>query len=148
MDRDRVLPGYNGFSMLPGKIDLFVDELISLANAGKYGYDYVKDKARIGMTTDFRNAWAMKTPPPEDYVDYLNLLRTIGHQLEHVASFNRTVVRAKDSSYLDKSHDWHTSTKQQRKDRKGSGPRSPEPTSPALWSFDFQNQTMQKHTKI
>ena len=52
--------------MQPGKIDLFADELIRLANELKYGRDYVKDKARVGMTTDPRNAWAMKAPHPED----------------------------------------------------------------------------------
>jgi len=118
-DRDRALFKWNGLSMQLGKIDLFVDELIWLANELKYGGDYVKDKAHVGMTTDFCNAWAMKTPHPEDYVDYLNLLRNTGHQLEDVASFNRTVVRAKDSSHCDKSDDRHTSTKKQRKEKKG-----------------------------
>ena len=130
-DRDRALCEWNGLSMQPGKIALFLDELIRLANELKYGGDYVKDKARVGMTTDLRNAWAMKTPHPEDYVDYLNLLRNTGHQLEDVASFNRTVVRVKDSSYRDKSDDRDTSTKKQRKERKVSGPRNPKPTNPA-----------------
>jgi len=85
--------------MQPGKID-FVDELIWLANELKYGGDYVKDKARVGMTTDLRNAWAMKTPHPEDNVDYLNLLRNTRHQLEDVASFNRTVVRVKKTPLI------------------------------------------------
>jgi len=69
-DRDRALCEWNGLSMQPGKIRLFVDELIRLANELKSGADYVKDKARVRMTTDLCNAWAMKTPPPEDYVDY------------------------------------------------------------------------------
>ena len=94
-----------------------------------------KDKARVGMTTDLRNAWAMKTAHPEDYVGYLNLLRNTGHQLEDVASFNRTVVRAKDSSHHHKSDDRHTSTKKQRKERKGSGPHNPKPINPAPQSF-------------
>jgi len=42
--------------MQPGKIDLFVEELIRLANKLKYCGDYVKNKARVGMTTDLRNA--------------------------------------------------------------------------------------------
>ena len=70
-DRDRALREWNGVSMQRGKIDLFVDELIQLANELKYGGNYVKDKAHVGMTTDIRNTWAMKTPHPEDYVDYL-----------------------------------------------------------------------------
>jgi len=120
--------------MQPGKIDLFVDELIRLANELKYGKDYVKDKARVGKTADLRNAWAIKTPNPADYVHYLNLLRNTGHQLEAVASFNCKVVRAKDSSHLDKSDDSQTSTKKQRKETKGSGSRNPKPTNQAPWS--------------
>jgi len=42
--------------MQPGKINLFVDELIQLENKLKYGGNYVKDKARIGRTTDLHNA--------------------------------------------------------------------------------------------
>jgi len=130
-NRDRALREWNALSMQPGKSDLFIDELIRLANELKYGGDYVKDKARVGMTTDLRNAWAMKTPHTEDYFDYLNLLRNTGHQLEDVASFNRTVGRVKDSSHRDKSDDRNTSTKKQRKERKGSAPRNPKPTNPA-----------------
>jgi len=54
--------------MQPGKIAqaLFVDEFIRCANELKYGGDYVKEKARVAMTTDLRNAWAMKTLYPED----------------------------------------------------------------------------------
>jgi len=121
--------------MQPGKIDLFVDELIPLANPLKYGEDYVKDKARVGMRTDLCNAWAMRTPHSEDYVDYLNLLQNTGHQLEDVASFHRTVVRAKDASHRDKSDDRRTSTKKERNKRKGSGPRNPKPTNPAARAF-------------
>jgi len=130
-DRDCALRDWNGLSMQPGKNDLFVDELIRLANELKYGGDYVKNKAQVRMATALCNAWAMKTTHPEDYVDYLNLLRNTGHQVEDVASFNRTVVRAKDSSHLDNSDDRHTCTKKQMKERKGSGPRNPKPTNPA-----------------
>jgi len=91
-------------------MDLFVDELIGLGNELKYCGDYVKNKAHVRMTTDLRNAWAMKTPHPEDYVDYLNRLGNTGHQLEDVTSFNHTVVRTKDSSHRDKSDDRYTST--------------------------------------
>jgi len=129
--QDRALRAWNSLSMQPGKGDLFVDELIQLAYQLKYGGDYVKHKAGVGMTTDLRNAWAMKPPHPEDYVDYLNLLRNTGHQLEDVASFNRAGVRTKDSSHRDKSDDRHTSTKKQGKERKGSGPHNPKPTNPA-----------------
>jgi len=134
-DRDPALGDWNGLSMEPGKIHLFGDELIRLPNELQYGDDNVKDKTRVGMTTDLCNAWAMKTPPPEDYVDYLNLLRNRCHQLEDVASFTRTVVRAKECSHRDKSDDRYTATKKQRTERKGSGPHNPKPTTPAPWSF-------------
>jgi len=121
--------------MQAGKFDVSVDELILLANELKYGGDYVKDKARVGMTSDLCTARAMKTPHPEDSVDYLNLLQNTGYQLEDVASFNHMVVRAIYSSRGDKSDDRHTSTKKQRKERNGSRPRNPKPTNPAPQSF-------------
>ena len=116
-------------------MDLFVDELIWLGKELKYGGDYVKDRAGVGMTTDLRNALAMKTTHPEDYFDYLNPLRHTGHQLADGASFNQTVVKAKDSSHRDKTDDRHTSTKKERNEEKGSGPRNPKPINQAPWSI-------------
>ena len=87
------------------------------------------------MTTNLRNTWTIKTPHPEDYVDYLNLVRNTGHQLEDVAFFNCKVVRARDSSHHDKSDDRHAFTKKQRKERKDSTCRNPKLTNPALQSF-------------
>ena len=55
-NQDRALPKWNGLSVQPGKINLFVDELIQLGNELKYGGDYVKNKAHIGMTTNLCNA--------------------------------------------------------------------------------------------
>jgi len=52
--------------MRPAKIDLLIDALIRLTNELKYSGDHVKDKARVGMPTDLRKAWARKTPHPED----------------------------------------------------------------------------------
>jgi len=86
----------------------------------------------------------MKPPHPKEYVDYQNLLRNTGHQLEDVASFNRTIVRAKDSSHRDKSDDRHSSPKKKRKERKGSGPRNPKPTNPTPRSF---RQPESEHAK-
>jgi len=107
--------------MQAGKFDVSVDELILLANELKYGRDYVKDKAHVGMTSDLYNARAMKTPHPEDSVDYLNLLQNTGYQLEDVASFNHMILRATCSSHHDPSDDRHTSTKKERKERKRFG---------------------------
>jgi len=129
-------------------IDLLVDKPMPLANELKYGGDYVKDKARMGKTTDPCNVWDMKTQHPEDYVDYLNLLRNTGHQSQDFASINRTVVRAKDSSHRNKNNDRHNSTKKQRKERKGSGTRNPKHTNPGPGPSDYQNQSMQKRMMI
>jgi len=96
---------------------------------------YVQDKAGVGMNTDLHNALAMKTPQPEDYVAYLNLLQNTGHQLEDVASFNHTVIRAKDSSHRDKRNNRHTSTKKQSQERRGLGPRNPKLSNPGPRSF-------------
>ena len=40
------------------------------------------------MIADIRGAWALKTPHPESYIDYINLLKQTGHQMEDVVSFN------------------------------------------------------------
>jgi len=134
--------------MQPGKLDLFVDEVIRLANKLKYGGDYVKDMARVGMTTDLCNAWAMKTPHPKDYVDYLNLLENTGHQLQDVASFNRTVGRAKNSSHRDKSDDRHTSTRSRERREKVRALVIPNIPTQRRGLSDRQNQSMQKRIKI
>jgi len=44
----------------------------------------VNNKASVGMPTDLSNPWAMKTLHEEDYVDYLNLWRNTGEQLQDV----------------------------------------------------------------
>jgi len=81
----------------------------------------VKDKTRIGMTLEFRNAWTMKTPHRENYMDYLDLLQQTGHQLEDVLSFNRTITRDNHSSHNDKSDERDSTSKNQRKKEKVSG---------------------------
>jgi len=63
-DRDRALRKWNDWTMKSGKINHFCDELMRLALELGYRGNFVKDKARVGITTDFRNAWALKTPLP------------------------------------------------------------------------------------
>jgi len=133
--------------MQPGKIHLFVDEVIQLANKLKYGGDYVKDKARVGMTTDLGNAWAMKTPHPEDYVDYLNLRRNTGHQLED-ASFNRTVVRAKDSLIVTRATIGIPPLRSRERREKVRALVIPNLPTQRRSLSDSQNQSMQKRIKI
>ena len=110
-----------------GKIDHFCDELMRLALELGYSRNFVKDKARVGITTDLRNTYALKTPLPEEYVKYVNLLRQTGDQLEDVASFNHPVTREKHHSKPEKSDDRQSSAKRQRKDRKGLVPRQQKP---------------------
>jgi len=110
-----------------------------------YSGNFVKDKARVGISTDLRNAWALKTPLPDQYVEYINLLRQTGHQLEDVAYFNPTVTREKHHSKPEKSDDRQLSPKRQRKDRKGSGPRQQKPRNNASGSSRPQET---EHTKI
>jgi len=120
--------------MKSGKMDHFCDELMRVALELGYSGNFVKDKARVGITTDLRNAWALKTPLPDEYVEYINLLRQTGHQLEDVASFNRTVTKEKHHSSPEKSDDRQSSAKKQRKDRKSSGPRQQKPRNHASGS--------------
>jgi len=84
--------------MKSGKIDPFCDELMRLALQLGYSGNFIKDKARVGINTDLRNAWGLKTRLPDEYVEYINLLRQTGHQLEDVTSFNRTVTKEKHHS--------------------------------------------------
>ena len=74
-DRDRALRERNDLSMKCGKIDHFCDDLMRLALQLGYSGNFVQDKARVGITTALRNAWALKTPLPDEYVEYINLLR-------------------------------------------------------------------------
>jgi len=83
--------------------------------------NFVKDKAHIGVTTDLPNTWALKTPLPDDYVEYINLIRQTSHQLKGITAFNSMVKRGQHYSKLEKSDDRQTSSKRQRKDRKGPG---------------------------
>jgi len=66
--------------MKPRKINHLCDKLMRLALELGYSGNVVKDKARAGITTDLRNAWALKTALPDEYVEYINLLRQTGHQ--------------------------------------------------------------------
>jgi len=55
--------------MKSGKIDDFCDKLMRLALELGYSGNFVKDKVRVGITKDLRNAWAIKTPLPDEYVE-------------------------------------------------------------------------------
>jgi len=132
-------------TMKSGKIDHFCHELMRLALELGYSGNFVKDKARVRITTDLRNAWALKTPLPDYYVQYINPLPQTGHQLEDVASFNRMVTKEKHHSRPEKSDDRQSSAKRQRKDRKGSGPRQQKPGNYVSGTSRPQET---EHTKI
>jgi len=133
-DRDRALREWNDLTMKSGKIDDFYDELMRLALELGYSGNFVKEKARVGITPDLRNAWALKTPLPDEYIEYINLLRQTAHQLEDVASFNRTVTKEKHHSRPERSDDRQSSAKRQLKDRKSSGPHQQKPRNLASGS--------------
>ena len=110
-DRDRALREWNDLTMKSGKINRFCDELMRLALELVYSGNFVKDIAHLGITTDLRNAWALKTQLPHEYVECINLLRQTGYQLEDVASLNHTVTREKHHSRPEKSDDGQSSAK-------------------------------------
>jgi len=88
----------------------------------------VKDRVRIGMTDVLNAAWSMKSPHPVAYMDYLDLLRQTGHQLEDASNFRTEVQKEPNSLKCVKSHDRHTSERKgQRKEKKARGPRQQKP---------------------
>jgi len=114
--------------MKDGKVDRFIDELIRLAAVLGYSGEFVKDRARMGMTDVLNAAWSMKTPHPVAYMDYLDLLRQTGHQLEDASNFRTQVQKEPHSSRRAKSDDKHTSERKgQRKEKKATGPRQQKP---------------------
>ena len=137
-DWDHALNQWEVLKMKPYKVDPFCDELLRLASVLNYDWVHVKDKARISMTAELRRAWALKTPHPESYIDYINLLRQTGHQLENVVSFNQHVVKEKSTSHQerddykrskprdkkkrDKAHDLHNPKPQYSPSSTGSKP--------------------------
>ena len=91
-DRDRALQEWSQLVMRPGRIDHFIDEMVRLANVLGYSGEFVKDKARIGMTANLRHGWA-HVDPPQEYMEYLDRLLQTGHQLENLSSFNQIVTK-------------------------------------------------------
>jgi len=73
--------------MKDGKVDLFIDQPIRLAAVFGYSGECVKDRARMGMTEVLNTAWSMKTPNLVAYIEYPDLLRQTGDQLEDASNF-------------------------------------------------------------
>ena len=104
--------------MKEGKVNRFIDEPIHLAAVLGYNGEFVKDRSRMGITDVLNAAWSMKTPHPVAYMDYLDLLRQTGHQLEDASNFRTQVQKEPHSSKRIKSDHRHTSEKRgQRKEK-------------------------------
>jgi len=145
-DRNRALREWSQLYMKDGKVDRFIDELICLAAVLGYSVEFVKDRARMGMTDILNAAWSMKTPHPVAYMDYLDLLRQTGHQLEDASNFRTQVQKEPHSSRRAKSDDRHTTEKKgQRKEKKATGPRQQKPRNRAQ---GFTKPAETEHTKM
>jgi len=120
-----------------GKVDRFMNELIRLAAVLGYSGEFVKYWARMGMSDVLNAAWSMKTPHPVAYIDYLDLLRQTGHQLEDASNFHTQVQKEPHPSRRAKSHDRHTT---ERRDRgRKTRPQAHGRRSPATERKGLQN---------
>ena len=128
----------------------FCDELIRLASVLNYDGVHVKDKARISITAELRRAWALKTPHPKSSIDYINLLRQTGHQLEDVVSFNQYGNKEKSTSHQERSDDKISKPRDKKKRDKAQGPRNlkPQYSSSSGSSKPFQSEYAIKHKDI
>jgi len=128
------------------KVDHFINELIRLAAVLGYSGEFVKDRARMGMTDVLNAAWSLKTPHPVAYMDYLDLLRQTGHQLEDASNFRTQVQKEPNSWKRVKSDDRHTfERKGLRKEKRARGPRQQKPRN-RLQGFTKPAET--EHTKM
>ena len=90
--------------MQPGKIDHFINEMVRLANVLGYSGEFVKDKARVGMTVGLHYVWA-HVDPPQAYMEFPDHLCQTGHQLEDVSSFNQIVMKDRPTFNKERSDD-------------------------------------------
>jgi len=128
------------------KVDRFIDEPIRLAAVLRFSREFVKDRAHMGMTDVLNAAWSMKTPNPVAYMDYLDLLRQTGHQLEDSSNFGTQVQLEPNSSKRVKSDDRNTSERKgQRKEKKATGPRQQKPCNRPQ---RFTKPAEKEHTKM
>jgi len=146
LDRNRALREWSQLYMKDGKVDRFIDELIRLAPVLEYSGEFVKHWERMGMTDVLNSGWSMKTPHPVAYMNYLDLLRQTGHQLEDVSNFRTQVQKEPHSSKRVKSDDRHTSERKgQRKEKRATGPRQQKHRNQAQ---GFTKPAETEHTKM
>jgi len=144
--RNRALMEWSQFYMKDGKVDRFIDELMRLVVVLGYSGEFVKDRARMGMTDILNAAWSMKTPHPVAYMDYLDLLRQTRHQPEDASNFRTQVQKEPHSLRGAKRDDRHTSERKgQRKEKKATRPRQQKPRNRAQ---GFTKPAETDHTKI
>jgi len=131
-DRNPALREWSLLYMKDGKVNRFIDELFRLAAVLGYSGEFVKDWACMGITDVLNAAWSMQTRHPVAYMDYLDLLRQTGHQLEDASNFRTQVQKDPHSSKRPKSDDKHTSERKgYRKEKKATGPRQQKPRNQA-----------------
>jgi len=103
-------------------------------------------RACMGMTDVLNAAWSMKTPHPVGYMDYLDLLRRTGHQLEDASNFRKQVQKEPHSSRCAKNDDKHTTERKGlRKEKKATGPRQQKPRNQVQ---GFTKPAETEHTKM
>ena len=102
------------------------------------------------MTAQLCRAWALKTPHPESYIDYINLLRQTGHQLEDLVFFNQHVVKENSTSHQERGDDKRSKPRDKKKPDKAQGPRNRKPqySSSSGGSKPFHSEYAIKHKDI
>jgi len=91
LDWNRPLKKQSPLYMKDGEVDRFINELLRLAAVLGNSMEFVKHRACMGMTDLPNAAWSIKTTHPVGYMDYLDLLRQTGHQLEDASNFRTQV---------------------------------------------------------
>ena len=149
-DRNCALRGWSQFKVKDRKDNRCIDEPIRLAAVLGYSGEFVKDRARMGMTDVLNAAWSMKTPHPVAYMDYLDLLRQTVHQLEEASNFGTQVQKEPHFSKRAKSDDRHTSErKRQRKEKEATGPRQQKPRNQAQgFTKPAETEHMKMHRNV
>ena len=128
------------------KVHRFIAELICLAAVLGYSGEFVKDRAHMGITDVLNAGWSMETHHLVAYMDYLDLLRQTGHQLEDASNFRTQVQKKPNSSKRAKSDDRDTSERKgQRKEKKATGPGQQKPHKQAQ---GFTKPAETEHSKM
>jgi len=96
-----------------------MSELRHLAAVLAYSRGFVKKTACMGMTNEGNVTWAIMTPHPVTYMEYLDLVYQIRHKLEDTSNFSDQVEKEEHCSKRRKRGNRHTSERKQKTERKG-----------------------------